>query len=161
VASRKGIIITAAIAAAVVGSSFLIWFIPSTSGGNQPLNSRPYQDTYSQVYASNNETATRINSQYQSWLSNKTSTDIMVGSIDQAMASNSQLQSQLSQSQPPQEWQTAFSDYSKALDSFSSYLTEMKKQVQSGNNGQDSTLDSARQQWLQYVNASINAVPLS
>jgi hypothetical protein len=85
----------------------------------------------------------------------------MVGSIDQAMASNSQLQSQLSQSQPPQEWQTAFSDYSKALDSFSSYLTEMKKQVQSGNNGQDSTLDSARQQWLQYVNASINAVPLS
>ena len=158
--SKKGILITAAIAAAVVGTSFIVWFIPTTSD-NQSPPSNAYQEVYSSVYTGNNETAAQVDKLYQHWLSNKTDATEILTMINQSLNQTEKSRAQLGQAQPSLQWQPAFSEYIKALDSFTKYLREMQSMVRSGKIGPGSVLAADRQEWLQHVNASISAVPIS
>ena len=158
-ASKKGILLTAAIAAAVVGSSFLIYFIPH-NGGNLLAN-RTFQDTYSEVYTKSNETSGQADSIYADWRSNKTTTQEALSKIADAQAQAAQLKQELSQANPPAEWQSAFSKYSGALDNFAKYLDAVRGAIANGKMEHDSSVDQARQEWLDSVDQSVKAIPVS
>lgn len=149
-----------AIAAAIVGSSFLIWLVPRNNDIQSP-SLYSYQDVYSSVYAKNNVTATQVDALYQNWSSGKISSGELLTKIDQSLNQTQQLQDDLSQTQPSLQWQQAFSEYRTALDSFTKYLHAIRSVIDSGSRGQDSTVEMARQEWLQHVDKSVSAIPLS
>jgi hypothetical protein len=55
-ASKKGIAVTAAIAAGIVGASFLIWLLPQSSPGTTITPTNDYRDI-NNVYARHNNLA--------------------------------------------------------------------------------------------------------
>jgi hypothetical protein len=66
-ASKKGIAITAVIAAAIVGSSFLIWLIPQSSPGSMIGLPRDDNGIISDVYSRHQSLATNIESKFEQW----------------------------------------------------------------------------------------------
>jgi hypothetical protein len=68
-ASKKGIAITATIAAAIVGSSFLIWLIPQSSPGSMVELPRDDDEILSDVYSRHQSLATNIQSKFDQWKS--------------------------------------------------------------------------------------------
>jgi hypothetical protein len=161
-ASKKGIAITAVIAAAIVGSSFLIWLIPESSPGNMVgLQSDNDNDIISEVYSWHQTLATSIESKFDQWKNGEvTSSDI----LDQINLNRSDIQSmrqQLDSASPTQEWQQSYDFYTQALDSFMIYLDMMQRIIEENDRMPDSNieLDGLKQEWEGYVNNSINAMP--
>ena len=154
--------LTAAIAAAIIGGSFLIWLIPpqgSTSNITPPMTE---EDRISEVYSSHHNIAIGIDSEYDQWKKGNTTTNELVNLIDRDRSQIQNMKNELTNPMPAQEWQQSFNAYIKALDEYTKYVNIMETNVQTGNKTNvNSELDSLRQQWQGYVNDSVNAVPLS
>ncbi len=158
-ASKKGILLTAAIAIAVVGSSFLIYIVPRTSGN--VLNSRSFQDTYSDVYTKSNETSSQADTLYANWVSNATATQEAIIRIDQLQTQTQQFKQELAQANPSPEWQSAFSKYSTALDNFTKYLDTMRGLMTADKREPSVALEQAKQEWVQSIDESVATIPVS
>ena len=158
-ASKKGILLTAAIAVAVVGSSFLIYFVPRNSGNI--LNNRSFQDTYSEVYTKSNETSSQADSLYASWLANTTTSHDAIAKIDQFQNQTLQLRTELQQTKPSSDWQPAFSIYGTALENFTTYLNAMRGVITEGNKAPSATLEQAKQAWVRGIDESVATIPVS
>ena len=165
-ASKKGIIITAAIAAAVIGASSIVWIIPQSNLGSYS-NPRSFQDTFSSVYSQNNDLATAINGTFQKWKIGQVSSQIMLQNITQAAQDTSDMKNKLAGSNPSSEYQKSFSLYEGALDSFGTYLSKLKNYVDSNhqvnatsNTPQDSQITSAWLDWQKQVDESVGALPV-
>ena len=161
-ASKKGIAITAAIAAAIVGSSFLIWLIPQSSPGSMMALSRDDNEIISDVYSRHQSLATNIQSKFDQWKSGELTTSDMLSQISLDRSDIQNMRQQLNSASPAQEWQQSYGFYIQALDSFLRYLDRMQTTIEENNRMLDSAvkLDGLKQEWEGYVNGSINAMPI-
>jgi hypothetical protein len=152
-ASKKGIAITAVIAAAIVGSSFLIWLIPQSSPGS--MTGLPHDDNsiISDVYSRHQSLATNIESKFEQWKSGELTSSDMLGQISLDRSDSAS---------PAQEWQQSYGSYIQTLDSFLIYLDLMQTIIEENDVMPDSNvkLDGLKQEWEGYVNDSINAMPI-
>jgi hypothetical protein len=162
-ASKKGIAITAIIAAAIVGSSFLIWLIPQSSPGSMVELPRDDDEILSDVYSRHQSLATNIQSKFDQWKSGKVvTTSDMLSQISLDRSDIQNMRQQLDSASPAQEWQQSYGFYIQALDSFLKYLDRMQTTIEKNDGMLDSTvkLDGLKQEWEGYVDDSINAMPI-
>jgi hypothetical protein len=162
-ASKKGIAITATIAAAIVGSSFLIWLIPQSSPGSMVELPRDDDEILSDVYSRHQSLATNIQSKFDQWKSGEVvTTSDMLSQISLDRSDIQNMRQQLDSASPAQEWQQSYGFYIQALDSFLKYLDRMQTTIEKNDGMLDSTvkLDGLKQEWEGYVNNSINAMPI-
>ncbi|MDQ4050944.1 MAG: hypothetical protein M3093_04960 [Thermoproteota archaeon] len=161
-ASKKGIAITAAIAAAIVGSSFLIWIIPQSSP-NSMINLSPDDNgIISDVYSRHQTLATNIESNFEQWKSGEVTTGDMLSQISRDRSNIQNMRDQLDSASPAQDWQQSYDFYIQALDSFLKYLDTMQAIITENDITPDSTLklDTLKQEWQGYVDSSINVMPI-
>ena len=160
-ASKKGIAITAAIAAAIVGSSFLIWLIPQRSPGSMIELPRD-DEIISDVYSRHQSLATNIQSKFDQWKSGEVTSSDMLSQISLDRSDIQNMRQQLDSASPAQEWQQSYGFYIQALDSFLKYLDRMQTTIEKNDGMLDSTvkLDGLKQEWEGYVDDSINAMPI-
>ena len=160
-ASKKGVAITAVIAAAIVGSSFLIWLIPQRSPGSVTQLPRADNEIISDVYSRHQSLAAGVESKFEQWKSgNVTSTD-MLSQINLDRSEIQNMRKQLDSASPAQEWQGSYDLYIQALDSFSGYLDLMQTRVENDEKlDSNLKLDELKQKWEGYVDDSINAMPI-
>jgi hypothetical protein len=161
-ASKKGIAITAVIAAAIVGSSFLIWLIPQSSPGS--MTGLPPDDNsiISDVYSQHQSLATSIESKFEQWKGGEVTPSDMLSQISLNRSDIQSMRQQLDSASPAQEWQRSYDFYIQALDSFLTYLDLMQTIIEENDRMPDSNvkLDGLKQEWEGYVNNSINAMPI-
>jgi hypothetical protein len=160
-ASKKGIAITAAIAVAIVGSSFLIWLIPQSSPGSMIERPRDDNEIISDVYSRHQSLATNIQSKFDQWKSGEVTSSDMLSQISLDRSDIQNMRQQLNSASPAQEWQQSYGFYIQALDSFLKYLDLMQTIIEVNDGMLDSNvkLDGLRQEWEGYVDDSINAMP--
>ncbi|MBD0299190.1 MAG: hypothetical protein ICV82_02670 [Nitrososphaera sp.] len=161
-ASKKGVAITAVIAAAIVGSSFLIWLIPQSSPGNMMGLPRDDNSIISGVYSQHQSLAVNIESKFEQWKSGEVTSSDMLSQISLDRSDIQNMRQQLDSASPAQEWQQSYDFYIQALDSFLRYLDLMQTIIEENDGMVDSNvrLDDLKQEWEGYVNNSINAVPI-
>ena len=161
-ASKKGVAITAVIAAAIVGSSFLIWLIPQSSPGNMMGLPRDDNSIISSVYSQHQSLAVNIESKFEQWKSGELTSNDMLSQISLERSDIQNMRQQLDSASPAQEWQQSYDFYIQALDSFIAYLDLMQTIIEGNDGMPDSNvrLDDLKQEWEGYVNNSINAVPI-
>jgi hypothetical protein len=161
-ASKKGIAITAVIAAAIVGSSFLIWLIPQSSPGSMTQVPRDDNAIISDVYSRHQSLATNIESNFEQWKSGGMSSIDILNQISLDLTNIQNMQQQLDSASPAQGWQQSFDLYIQALDRFMGYLDLMKTMIEENHRIVDSNvkLDDLKQEWEGYVNDSVNAMPI-
>jgi hypothetical protein len=161
-ASKKGIAITAVIAAAIVGSSFLIWLIPQSSPGSMTELPRDDNSIISDVYSRHQILATNIESKFEQWKSGEVTSSDMLSQISLNRSDIQNMRQQLDSASPAQEWQQSYDFYIQALDSFLIYLNLMQTIIEDNDGLPDSNvkLYDLKQEWEGYVNNSINAMPI-
>ena len=161
-ASKKGIAITATIAAAIVGSSFLIWLIPQSSPGSMVELPRDDDEILSDVYSRHQSLATNIQSKFDQWKSGEVTSSDMLSQISLDRSDIQNMRQQLDGASPAQEWQQSYDFYIQALDSFLRYLDLMQTIIEENDRMVDSNprLDGLKQEWEGYVDDSINAMPI-
>ena len=161
-ASKKGIAITAVIAAAIVGSSFLIWLIPQSSPGS--MTGLPHDDNsiISDVYSRHQSLATNIESKFEQWKSVEATSNDLLSQISLDRSDIQNMQQRLNSTSPAQGWQQSYDFYIQALDSFLKYLDLMQTVIEENDRMPDSNikLDDLKQEWEGYVNDSINVMPI-
>ena len=161
-ASKKGVAITAVIAAAIVGSSFFIWLIPQSSPGSITGLPRHDSSIISDVYSQHQSLATNIESKFEQWKSGEVTSSDMLSQISLNRSDIQNMRQQLDSASPAQEWQQSYDFYIQALDSFLAYLDLMQTIIEENDRMSDSNvrLDDLKQEWEGYVNNSINAMPI-
>jgi hypothetical protein len=161
-ASKKGIAITAVIAAAIVGSSFLIWIIPQSSPSS--MIDLPPDDNgiISDVYSRHQILATNIESNFEQWKSGEVTSGNMLSQISRDRSDIQNIRQQLDSASPAQEWQQSYDFYIQALDSFLKYLDAMQTIIVENDAMPDSNLklDALKQEWQDHVDSSVNAMPI-
>jgi hypothetical protein len=161
-ASKKGIAITVVIAAAIVGSSFLIWIIPQSSPSS--MIDLPPDDNgiISDVYSRHQILATNIESNFEKWKSGEVTSGDMLSQISRDRSDIQNIRQQLDSASPAQEWQQSYDFYIQALDSFLKYLDTMQTIIVENDAMPDSNLklDTLKQEWQGHVDSSVNAMPI-
>jgi hypothetical protein len=161
-ASKKGIAITTVIAAAIVGSSFLIWLIPQSSPGSMITPPRNDNSVISDVYSQHQSLATNIESKFEQWKRGEATSNDLLSQINLDRSDIQNMQQQLNGASPAQGWQQSYHFYIQALDSFLKYLDVMQTVIEENDRTADPNikLDDLKQEWEGYVNNSINAMPI-
>jgi hypothetical protein len=158
-ASKKGIAITAAIAAAIIGSSFLVWLIPQSSTGNFDTP-RTDAEVASDVYSRHLDLASSIESDFASWRNETMSSDDMLRRLETAHSDTQQMIRDV-QRQTAAEWEQSYDLYEQALDVFGEYLGEIEMAVEGGEGGTQQEIDDLKMQWQDYVDQSVQAMPIA
>lgn len=127
--SKKGVALTVGIAAAIVGSSFLIWYIPQSNIGDLP---RTDGEIVSDVYSRHNDLASTIELRFEQWKDNDTATSDMSAQLASAKSQIEDMRRQLDSRQPAQEWQRSYDLYVQALDAYIAYLDSLVQKVADG-----------------------------
>jgi hypothetical protein len=158
-ASTKGIALTIGIAAAIVGSSFLIWYIPQSNTGTFIDAPRTDAEVIGDVYSKHNTTATDVESKFAQWKNG----DLPDGDMSVLLASaKSQIEGmrqQLDSRQPAQEWQESYDIYVQSLDAYTEYIDALELKVDGGDKTDpDPALD---QEWRDLINQSVGAMPIN
>lgn len=160
-ASKKGIAITAAIAAAIVGSSFLIWVIPQSNPSSLMELPRADNEIISDVYSRHQIHAAGVESKFEQWKSGNATSIEMLSQINLDRSDIQNMRKQLDNASPAQGWQASYDLYIQALDGFLEYLDLMKTRVENDEKlDSNLELDSLKQKWEGYVDDSINAMPI-
>jgi hypothetical protein len=123
-ASKKGIVITGVILAAITAASFLFWVIPQDNPSTLVVSDyENYLDGVRKIHVVLQES---IETEFQNLLDEKTSPDEYIAITD---ITSSQVTAQISEfitSKPPKEWQESYISYMEALKKFNSYIIETK-----------------------------------
>jgi hypothetical protein len=156
-ASTKGIALTVGIAAAIIGSSFLIWYIPANSG----ILDAPRTDSeiIGDVYARHNDLATDIDSRFDQWKDDDPAAGNMAAEIESARSQIGEMRQHLDNRQPAQEWQESYDIYVEALDAYAAYLGALEQKVDDGDRTDPDP--ALAQEWKGLVDDSVNAMPIN
>jgi hypothetical protein len=123
-ASKKGVVITGIILAAITGASFLSWIIPQDYETTFVVSDyESYLDGVKNIQEVLEESA---DIEYQNLRSGKTTPQEYITVIE---VTSSQVTTQISEfvaSKPSEEWQTSYISYMNAMMKFNSYITETK-----------------------------------
>lgn len=154
--SKKGIALTIGIAAAIIGSSFLIWYIPQSSAPDVP---RTDGEVISDVYSRHNDLASDIDLKFEQWKDNDSAVSDISTQIASAKSQIQDLRQRLDSRQPEQEWQESYDIYVQALDAYIAYLDALTQKVADGDRtNPDSSL---YQNWRDLVDQSVAAMPIN
>ena len=155
-ATKKGVALTVGIATAVIGSSFLIWYIPQASSPDVP---RTDGEIISNVYSRNNDLASDIELSIEQWKRNDTAAADMSAQLASAKSQIEEMRQLLDNRQPTQEWQESYDIYVQALNAYAAYLDAVEQNV---NNGDRTNSDSSLyQRWKDLVDQSVEAMPIN
>lgn len=157
-ASKKGIAITAAIAAGITGASFLVWFVPQSSPGNFDIP-RTDAEIASDIYSRHLDLASSVESEYSRWRNGTSGASEMLSRLDSAGLETQELVRQI-QREPAPEWRQSYDLYEQALDVFGEYLGEIELVVERGDTGPQQEIDDIKAEWQDYVEQSVQAVPI-
>ena len=123
-ASKKGIVITLVILAAITAASFLFWVIPQNNPSTLVVSDyENYLDGVKKIHEVLQES---IETEFQNLLDEKMSPDEYIAIAD---VTSSQVTAQISEfitSKPTKEWQDSYISYMEALKKFNSYVIETK-----------------------------------
>jgi hypothetical protein len=123
-ASKKGVVITGIILAAITGASFLSWIIPQDYETTFVVSDyESYLDGVKNIQEVLEES---VDIEYQNLRSGKTTPQEYITVIE---VTSSQVTTQISEfvaSKPSEEWQTSYISYMNAMMKFNSYITETK-----------------------------------
>ncbi len=123
-ASKKGIVVTVTILAAITGASFLLWIVPQDNETTFVISDYGnYLDGVKNIHEVLQES---IDIEYQ----NLRNGEISPGDyITITEVTSSQVTSQISEfvtSKPPEEWLASYIGYMDAMKKFNSYIVETK-----------------------------------
>lgn len=123
-ASKKGIIITIIILAAITGASFLFWIIPQENPTMLVVSDyENYLDGVKKIHEVLQES---IDIEFQNLLDGNTSPDEYISITE---VTTSQVTAQISEfitSKPSEEWQNSYIIYMEAMKKFNEYIIETK-----------------------------------
>jgi hypothetical protein len=123
-ASKKGIVFTIIILAAITAGSFLFWLIPQETQISLTVSDyENYLDGVKEIHSILDQT---ISTEFQNLKDGNISSDEYLQIAD---VTSTQVSSQISEfvtSKPPNEWQDSYISYMDALRNFNSYVTETK-----------------------------------
>jgi hypothetical protein len=120
--SKKGMVITAIILAAIFAASFLVWLIPQNAETSFIISD--YEDHLDKAKEIHQTLQSGIDQEFNNMLNKKISPEEY---IDIAEISNSQVNSiiiQLVESKAPEEWYESYLNYIEALKKFNSEIRE-------------------------------------
>jgi len=156
-ASKKGIIVTGIILAAITATSFLFWIIPQENPSTLVVSDYAnYLDGVKKIHEVLQES---IETEFQNLLDGKTSPDEYIAITE---VTTSQVTVQISEfvtSKPPEEWQNSYISYMEALKKFNSYIVETKVAANMLKEGQIDTkviqkIESLRLESQELINKS-------
>lgn len=123
-ASRKGIVITIIILAAITAGSFLLWMIPQENQMTIVVSDHEnYLDGAKEIHSVMDQT---ISEEFENLINGSILPDEYIRTSD---VISSQVTMQISEfvtSKPPTEWQESYINYMESLQNFNSYVTETK-----------------------------------
>ena len=123
-ASKKGIVITVVILAAITAASFLFWIIPQENTSTLAVSDyENYLDGVKKIHEVLQES---IETEFQNLLNEKISPDEYIAITE---VTSTQVTAQISEfitSKPTKEWQDSYISYMEALKKFNSYVIETK-----------------------------------
>ena len=157
-ASKKGVALTVGIAAAIIGSSFLIWYIPQSSPGTILGPPRGDNEVIGDVYTRHNDLATNMEMKFDQWKNNGTGSNDISTQIVSAKSELEQMRRDLNNHQPAQEWKESYSIYMRALDDYSAYLDAVESKVKA--NDRTDPDPKLNQEWRGLVDQSVAAMPI-
>lgn len=123
-ASKKGIIITIIILAAITGASFLFWIIPQENPTMLVVSD--YENYLEGVKKIHEVLQESIDIEFQNLLDGNTSPDEYISITE---VTTSQVTAQISEfitSKPSEEWQNSYISYMEAMKKFNEYIIETK-----------------------------------
>jgi len=124
VASKKGIIITAIILAAITGASFFVWTMPQQNETTFIVTDyENYLDGAKEIHEILLE-STDI--EYQNLLDGEITPEEYIASVDVTSTQTTTQISEFVTSKPPEEWQDSYINYKGAMMKFNSYIGETK-----------------------------------
>lgn len=151
--SKKGIAITVGIAAAIIGSSFLIWYIPQ----NIPDVPRTDNEVIGEVFAQHNDLALDMDLRFEQWKDNDPAAN-MPTQIGSAKSQIEGMRQRLDGRQPAQEWQRSYDIYVQALNAYAAYLDALGQKVAGGD--RTDPAPALKQEWQDLVDKSVEAIPV-
>lgn len=123
-ASKKGVIATVVILAAVTATSFLIWLVPQENDSTFVVSDyRGYLDGVKGIHEVLQES---ISIEYENLLSGTITPEEYVAITE---TTSSQVTAQISEfitSKPPEQWQTSYIEYMEAMKKFNTYIAETR-----------------------------------
>ena len=158
-ASKKGVALTVVIAAAIIGSSFLIWYIPQSNTGAFLDAPRTDGEVIGDVYARHNDLAADIDAGFEQWKNEDPAAGDMAAQLESAETQVGEMRQQLDNRQPEQEWQESYDIYVQALDAYAAYLSALEQKVEDGDRT-DPDPGLARE-WQGLVDESVGAMPIN
>ena len=123
-ASRKGIVITIIILAAITAGSFLFWMIPQENQMTIVVSDHEnYLDGAKEIHSVMDQTITE---EFENLIDGSILPEEYIRTSD---VISSQVTMQISEfvtTKPPTEWQESYINYMESLQNFNSYVTETK-----------------------------------
>ena len=123
-ASRKGIVITIIILAAITAGSFLFWMIPQENQMTIVVSDHEnYLDGAKEIHSVMDQT---ISEEFENLIDGSILPEEYIRTSD---VISSQVTMQISEfvtTKPPTEWQESYINYMESLQNFNSYITETK-----------------------------------
>ena len=123
-ASKKGVIATACILAAVTGASFIFWVLPEENTSTFVVTDhKRHLDGIKKIHEVLEKS---INIEFQNMINGGISPDEYIASTE---VTTSQVTAQITEfvkSKPPEEWQESYIHYMEALKKFNTYIIETK-----------------------------------
>ena len=162
-ASKKGIVITAVILAAITGASFLLWVIPQENDTTFIVTDyEGYLNGAKNIHEVLQES---VDIEYQNLREGKISP---IDYITITEVTSSQVTTQISEfvtSKPSEEWQESYINYMNGMKKFNEYILETKVLVNELKNGSDDVsqtldkIDSIKAESMEYIKKSNETRP--
>ena len=164
-ASKKGIIVTVTILAAITGASFLLWVIPENNETTFVISN--YADYLDGVKNIQEVLQESINIEYQNLQDGEISPEDYMTITE---VTSSQVTAQISEfvtSKPPEEWQDSYINYMEAMKKFNAYIGETKvlaNMIEKGSTDAEMAetlqeIESLKTEFLDYVKMSDESRP--
>ncbi|HEU4604942.1 MAG TPA: hypothetical protein VFS46_01760 [Nitrososphaera sp.] len=158
-ASKKGVALTVGIAAAIIGSSFLIWYIPQSNPGTFIDAPRTDSEIIGDVYGRHNDLAIDVDTRFEQWKNDDPAAGDMAAQLDSAKTQIGEMRQQLDNRRPAQEWQESYGIYVQALDAYAAYLGALEQKVDGGDRTDPDP--GLAQEWQGLVDESVSAMPIN
>lgn len=158
-ASRKGIALTVGIGAAIIGSSFLIWYIPKNNPGTFIDAPRTDGEVIGDVYARHNDLAADIDAKFEQWKNDDPEAGNLTAQLGSAKSQIEEMRLELNSRQPAQDWQESYDIYVQSLDAYNAYLDALELKVDGGHRTDPDP--ALKQEWQDLVDESVNAMPIN
>ena len=155
-ASKKGIIITAAILAIIAGASFAVWFLPQNH--NSSLVVSDYKSELDSVKERHSLIISTMESNLKGLLDKSMPPDNFTSQAQILSSQTTSLVSEMVESNPPAEWKLSYGAYYESLKKYNDYLAEtvsLASKIKSGASNSDINNEIAKMNSLKQESDSL------